>query len=214
MKFLSIDVETTGLDPDKDLLLEFAAVEFDTSIAIGDQHGASFRAVVVPAGPEGLTVPLHVLSMHSATGLWQELAIADAALKKNEDNPVISVENGLSLVACRRADVLLLFKQWLKDNHIDHAGRLNIGGKNVMFDMSFMERCGQPGEWEKMVRYRTLDPGILYLDLKNDDRVPGMESCIRRSGIKMDGVIHSALADAIITGKMIVSGLRRITPCA
>jgi len=212
MKFLSIDVETTGLDPDKDLLLEFAAVEFDTKL--DPAQGKAFRALVVPPSTGPISSPLHVLAMHSVTGLWQELATADTELRKTDDTPITGLSAaGTTTVACRYQALLLSFKQWLKDNHIDHSGRLNIGGKNVMFDMSFMERCGSPGEWEKMVRYRTLDPGILYLDLKNDDRVPGMETCIKRYGAKMEGKIHSALSDAIITGQMIVAGLKRITPC-
>ena len=54
---------------------------------------------------------------------------------------------------------------------------------------------------------------FLSIDVETTGLDPDKDLLLE-SGIKMDGEIHSALSDAVITGKMILAGLRRVLPCA
>lgn len=70
-----IDVETTGVDPGKDALLEVACLVTDTQLNLLDQQG--YHAVVryTPQEVSDLVASAdeRVVQMHSATNLWGKL---------------------------------------------------------------------------------------------------------------------------------------------
>jgi hypothetical protein len=66
MKYVSIGIETTGLDPAKHSIIEFAAVIDDLSKATPIQDLASFRALVLPGDLDELIVSPYCARMHAA----------------------------------------------------------------------------------------------------------------------------------------------------
>ena len=77
-------------------------------------------------------------------------------------------------------------------HHID--GKLNLAGKNIgTFDIQFLAKL--PG-WDKIkYRRRFLDPGVLFVDFKNDTEVPDLATCKARADMPFF-VHHTALDDA------------------
>jgi len=209
MKFLSIDCETTGLDPATDKMLEFAAVELDTNDPPG--HGSTFRALIVPYAED--TYPpicLHVLAMHARTGLWTSLYAGMESISKRPHGTIITIKKDCRerSVICHADQLLNAFTCWLKDADINHNGKLNVGGKNTAFDIAFLKALDP--QWDRMIRHRTIDPGVLWLN-KYDTAVPCTAECMKRAGMTPN-VEHSAMDDAMVVGSLIMSGLMRIKP--
>jgi len=74
MKALFLDLETTGLDPDKDLILEVGAILYDIA-----EEKALWRSTWIVA-PEGVCfAPMDkiVYEMHTKNGLFAEMAAND-----------------------------------------------------------------------------------------------------------------------------------------
>jgi hypothetical protein len=73
---------------------------------------------------------------------------------------------------------------------------MNAAGKNfASFDIKFLERLPR---WKQVfkVRSRILDPGVLFVDWKNDEAVPGMSECKKRANLP-ELVTHHAVEDAL-----------------
>jgi hypothetical protein len=72
---------------------------------------------------------------------------------------------------------------------------INVAGKNFgTFDKLFLQQLPW---WQKLirVRQRILDPGILFVDWKNDESIPSLFTCKERAGV--EGIVtHNALEDA------------------
>lgn len=70
-----VDVETTGLDPNKDALLEVACLVTNTDLEILDERGFERVVLYSPDTAQELrdhAVP-YVQDMHDCTGLWDHL---------------------------------------------------------------------------------------------------------------------------------------------
>lgn len=75
---LWVDVETTGLDPEKDLLLEVALVSTNSEM---EEQGRVSRVIHLP-GDYALTPK--ILEMHGGNGLLDECRASTAALEEVE----------------------------------------------------------------------------------------------------------------------------------
>jgi hypothetical protein len=88
------------------------------------------------------------------------------------------------------------FVYWVRSNGL--SGAINIAGKNYsVFDKLFLDQL--PG-WKNEIKFerRFLDPSILFVDWKNDKRLPSLDECLNRAGVPTQ-VTHDALQDAIDT---------------
>lgn len=145
MKYLSIDIETTGLDPDKHQILEFAAVLDDLE------------------NPR----PMSVLRYYHRLIRWDDYVINDYCLDLHQ--------NLLSLIHRNPPMTILIdqlgpeFSAWLVMMGV--KGQYNVAGANFAgFDGVFLKWVPEFPPWF----YRVIDVGNLFFE-KDMDRLPGLE---------------------------------------
>lgn len=178
MRYLSIDLETTGFDPLRCQVLEFAAVLEDTRRPeVPLEELPSLRLVV---HHELLTGQVGAFAMNAR--LLQEISEAEE-------------KNNLPADHCLPAEVLLRFADFLDQQQVDRKRALVAAGKNfAAFDLPFIQLL--PGYGTLLhISNAVIDPALLYLQWQQDSRLPNMEACKRRAGLP-EQVSHQALADA------------------
>lgn len=178
-KYVAIDIETTGLDPEKHQILEFAAIFDDLSL-------------------ENLCEPVELLPTFTRKIRWDDYVINHHCLEMHYKLlEEIEEEKGrvgtdvicIDYLACA-------FRRWLIANGIRSTG-YNVAGKNFSgFDGLFLKQIPNFPEWN----YRILDVGSMYL-IKEMDRLPGLTEIERIEKDKM----HRALPDA----QAVVRAVRR-----
>lgn len=121
---LWIDTETTGLDPDKDALLEVALVV--TTNDLTEVHAASW---VLPFDQGAHPHPIHeiVQKMHAGNGLWEECA---RRAGKDHQDPV----GGVAMREHAAREILAELRRWTE------RGRAPLCGSTVSFDRNFLRR--------------------------------------------------------------------------
>lgn len=195
MKYCSIDLETTGLNPKTSDIIEFGAVLDDLENPSPLEKLPKFHCYVIPSlRSKGLTYYIgepYALSMHAT--IFRR--IADRA----EGYNYYGVNS-----------IMTNFREFLLKNgyKMDSKGRLiiNIAGKNAaMFDVPFLK--AHIRNWEGVeFSHRVLDPAILFLNIK-DNRLPDGETCKKRAGL--EGLVaHTAIEDAIMVVQLLRKGLR------
>ena len=177
MRYVSIDIETTGLDPEKCQILEFAAVIEDT------------------LHPE---IPVNQLPTFQRILTHSEIHGEPFGIAMNHQLIDIIAKRPAGLDYCAPQNLVPHFWTFLTDNKFpshDHCIQFVATGKNIAgFDLRFLERCDQ---WGDIVRphHRVLDPGTLYFDPKTDAVPPSSDVCLGRAGFS-NIVVHRALPDA------------------
>lgn len=167
MIYVSIDLETTGLNPDYCQIIEFGAVVEDTSKNIPIDDLPQFHKYVKHNIIVG---EAYALSMHSK--IFSELA----SDKNNFLQPFDVIPSFLGFMA------KLGFKP-----------PFNVAGKNfASFDFPFIKLL--PNYKKNIFRHRIIDPGSIFAR-PDDDAIPGTEECFKRAGIEKL-VNHTAIEDA------------------
>lgn len=170
VKYVSIDIETTGLDPATCDIIEFAAVVADTTQDTPVDELPYFHTYILL---ETYVGEPYGLSMHPET--FRRIA-----------------EREKPYAYTRPCDVTPAFKVFLERCGL--PDRVWAAGKNVgSFDLPFI-KFAIPGLYS-LFRHRVLDPGILYFNPATDKEVPNLATCLVRSG-STHLVGHTALADA------------------
>ena len=180
-KYVSIDIETTGLDPETCQILEIGIVVEDWQTPIEDLPCLTFlvNPGIIVGEPYALRMNAEILG-----------DIHDLKYCK-----VVSQRGCGDMTRTELAAFEM--KAFLRE-HFPTKGRkvhFLAAGKNFAgFDLRFLERLPH---WQKhlQIDHRTLDPGPMYFDPEIDDRVPGTAECLRRAGLDPD-VKHRALEDA------------------
>ena len=183
MRYVSLDLETSGSDPLRHQVLELAAVVEDT------RRTATTPLEELPSFRRALRHP-EICGTAGALALNARL-LEELADKTNAEAPDI----------CGPEEVLPLLREFLLANGFkpDKKDRVSftIAGKNVgVFDLLFLRQL--PG-WGTLVRAEpaVLDPAAFYLNWHKDSRLPSMLICQARSGVTEPHVAHEALADAL-----------------
>lgn len=178
MKYISIDTETTGLDPKSHQILQFAAIIEDTENLLSFEEIPKFNCII--RRKEIIGNP-YALSMNK----W----LLD----------IISSDDGKNKDILDKYDVVARFLEFIEEYAPDLATKtpiqINVAGANVAaFDLQFLQQL--PG-WSSVitVNSRTIDPSILYVDWQKDSKLPSLQTCKNRAGISGD-VSHNALYDA------------------
>jgi DNA polymerase III epsilon subunit-like protein len=190
MIYISIDIETTGLDWEKCQILEFGAVLEDTNNVLPLEDLPTYHAYIKHPGGN-LFGNIFALNLN-----------ADIIEKLN--NEKVYSKQFTYLNVDELADDFLAWLN-LQGIAIDvkhsksetiYSAKINVAGKNFNgFDRYFLDRV--PGFSKKIkMRTRVIDPAVLYVDWNNDDALPSLDQCKERANI--DGVVtHLAVEDAL-----------------
>lgn len=186
--YVSIDIETTGLDSNNHMILSIGAVIDDWVSPVDSLP--KFHCYI-DSGTL-LQGSAYALSMHPKILRF----IATGGKEREPD------QEGIKIIPSD--DVSSYFLRWLQewgikpvDQHITAAGK-NFAG----FDQQFLKRLPL---WERYIRTqrRVIDPGNLYFDPRQDKgELPNMQTCMIRAGLP-GTVKHTALEDAMTVVKLI-----------
>ena len=184
MRYVSLDLETSGPDPLRHQVLELAVVIEDTKRLLPLAELPSFRRLVRHPEISGTAGALAL----NARLLAEMAATKDGAPDVPSDH-------------CTPADVLPQLREFLlaQGYKTDPKNRVRfvMAGKNVAsYDLLFLRQL--PG-WGTLLRAEpaTLDPAVFYLNWHKDSRLPSMSICKARAQFTDTAVAHEALADAL-----------------
>jgi oligoribonuclease len=212
MKYVSIDIETSGLDHEKHKVLSIGAIIEDTEKKLPYEDCPKFNAIVlqneITGSPRAITMNKEIIAL---IGEYLE----------GTDGTRLRMNTHTDYSFYEKEDVIKEFYWWLDENGLGHGlinnsggyveikdGKhrpamnngtkpitLNVAGKNFgTFDKLFLQQLPW---WQKLIRtrQRVLDPAILCVDWLNDETLPSLTTCKQRKGI--EGIVtHNALEDA------------------
>lgn len=187
MKIVSIDIETTGIDPMVCQVVQLGAVLFDTNgifapkiydkiIIQNEYHGEEFA----------LNMNKRIIEMGTVV---QSMGVPD-----EYKNMFVHVN-----------DLANDFRKWLnKHKAFNGEKSINVAGKNVAgFDMQFL---AQVPDFTKRVPWkrRTLDPAILCFN-KDDKFLPDLHECVKRTfkDFATKNTAHLGASDALDVAAML-----------
>ena len=210
MIYVSIDIETSGLDHEKHKVLSIGAIIEDTEKKLPYEDCPKFNAIVlqneINGSPRAITMNKEIISM-----------IGDYLEGTNDHRFLMDTHTEYSFY--KEDEVVVEFYRFLFGNGFGYelgpgdfvntiygvdypaiGGKtkpitLNVAGKNFgTFDKLFLQELPW---WQKLIRtrQRVLDPAILMVDWVNDTSLPNLDTCKFRADIQ--GVVtHNALEDA------------------
>lgn len=168
MKYVSIDIETTGLDPAKDQVLMVAMIVEDTENTLPRELLPTFACFVKHPRYEG-----------GPFALWLNSWIFEILAKNDESAyPIYSVGEWEN-----RAE------EFLKE-HFPEGKKIVPAGKNVgSFDLQFFSPT-----LKNKFAHRNIDPGSVFIDWKKDKPL-SLDDIKSNLGISGE-VTHNAVDDA------------------
>jgi DNA polymerase III epsilon subunit-like protein len=178
--YVSIDIETTGLNPENCQILEIGAVIDDGTTPIEDCP--TFHCYIDHCLLLGES---YALSMHPTI------------LRR-----IATHEEGYTYL--QSWEVATRFRDFLKEHGLDSENeKVFVAGKNyASFDARFLAKLTN---WDKHIKthHRILDPAALYWQPDIDGvQLPDTKTCMERAGI--DGeVAHTAIEDAQMVVRLI-----------
>ena len=175
LKYVSIDIETLGVDWNTCDMIEFGAVIDDLKTPL--DKCPRFHCYLPKELYRGQP---YAMAMHSV--ILKRIAVR---------------EEGWNYVPndCLGEN----FANWLIENGFEKTYdkvSLNAAGKNFgSFDNNFLNLC--PNFCDHIrIAHRVVDPAMLYLDPKIDKKLPDSKTCMERAGVDKP-VAHTAVEDAL-----------------
>ena len=214
MIYLSIDIETTGLDPQNHQILSVGVVVEDTTKKLPFHEIPKFHCAIVR---EEIVGGLFALNLN------KDLITTINDWNTSNEVGKKQIEDSTGMIFCKEDEVVghlfkfLYFNGVLNElfylkirNGVEYKevsevcpqlnsnivkSHLNVAGKNfATFDKLFLEKLPR---WQQVfkIRQRIIDPTILFTDWKNDEALPNLTTCKERA--KTGGeVSHNAVEDA------------------
>lgn len=212
MKYLSIDIETTGLDTVNDQILSIGAVIEDTNQPKNFEDIPKFHGVIkrnrIEGGLYAINLNRDLLETMNQYACTEDQSERDdivnfTGMQFYDEKEIVEdfyywlAENGMvdidtpngGYITVRNGKTLPAITNKTKPIHITAAGK-----NFATFDKLFLERLPR---WKQLIkiRQRILDPSILFVDWKNDESLPSLPLCKKRAGFD-EHVSHNALEDA------------------
>lgn len=201
MIYVSVDIETTGLDENENQMIEFAAIIEDTKNPKPFDNLPKFRRIVLNRNDKYV---FQSFACNLNKKLIEEIAyltplvrngyVKDSeSLGKVRDFFKLQYHPNYDNNFCMEDELSVDFKQFLEKNGIN--GRFVIAGKNVMgFDSKFMNKLPN---FSSTIKYhhRHIDPAQSFIDWDIDEVPPSMELCKKRASLPTE-VSHRAIEDA------------------
>jgi hypothetical protein len=197
MIYVSIDIETSGLNHDMNHVLSIGAIIEDTTKKLPYEELPKFNVIVlqnnIQGSPRAITMNKEIISM-----MGEYLEGTD------EVRNVLNKNSGYQFF--EEDEVVKEFYYFLINNGYGDGSTpsingqtkpitLNVAGKNFgTFDKLFLQELPW---WQKLIRtrQRVLDPAILCVDWVNDTSLPSLTVCKERMNV--EGIVtHNALEDA------------------
>lgn len=179
---LVVDIETTGNNPNRHQMYEFAGVPVLDGIIRQD-------------------LALHFYIRHDEYLYQREVLLKFGERVTKKPDSVMEIVAG---------DFYNKFSCWLKSTftkrYQDDYGRVTLAGKNVSgFDLQFMVALAPPLRRWDTLSYSCFEIGQLY-SLPDDQCVPSLKTCRFRAlhegaTLKYDNT-HTALDDAMLTSEL------------
>lgn len=186
MIYLSLDLETTGLDADSCQILSLGAVIEDTSKKLSFKDIPKFHVILTH---EFITGEPFALNMNRdiITGINSYLNT-----KNNEQREDLEYKYNAKFLHPRTIINELL--KFLDENGIDGRNKITVAGKNfAAFDKKFLEKLTYFNTLPFGRRY--IDPAMSFIDWEKDEVPPSLDECKIRAGVS-GAVSHNALLDA------------------
>jgi DNA polymerase III epsilon subunit-like protein len=186
MKYLSLDLETTCLEPSPDHILQISMIVEDTSRPdIPVQDLPHFTCFIRPDIIRGSA---YALGMNG----WILDIISGRNKKYDPTSQYPIYSSKVHFTNGEKAEYTWV--HLMMDFLYDHFGseRITVAGKNVAgFDIQFLPPCVKA-----RLKHKVLDPGILFFNPDKDKEVPNLEECKKRAGMDTN-VAHDAREDAM-----------------
>lgn len=183
MKYVSVDVETTGLDYRANQTLEIAAIVDDL------EH------------PE---IPLENLPRFHCLIPHEEYFWHRQALKMHMENGLIDELLKMPTTA-DLSWVKIQFYSFLVGANVNMDRRITGAGKNFgSFDNFFLKQLDID-----CFGHRCIDPVNYFITDPTDAKLPDLETCVMRAGLSFK-TSHRAMGDAEIVIQLIRAGLKKL----
>lgn len=198
MRYVSLDVETTGLDSGNDQILEFAAVFDDLENREDIERLPVFHCYVKHARVVGnaFAINMNAYAIGVIAGKVKAEFRGKPAKIVRAENVTQEFYNFITTVGMDESvGNRLCEKDYTTREALERGGRykLNVAGKNPAFDLGFLTKLEGWDERFK-VAHRVIDPAVMYMRA-GDKTVPSLQECLERAGIQRE-VKHTAAADA------------------
>lgn len=184
MKYISIDIETSGLNPDTCQILSLGAIVEDTENILSYEECPKFYAII-PS--DNITGEPFALNMNK--DLIEAISIYNKAKNQSERDGISEYYNAKFIL---EENLLFNLENFLEKNGFDSNAKL-VAGANFAFDRSFLSKF--KGFKKLNLGRRPLEPSHYYVDWKEDKILPSLFQCKERAGLE-GGITHNALEDA------------------
>lgn len=196
MKYISIDLETTGVDPNADQILEFGAIIEDTERQLSYNDIPKFAALVrhkrIFGSPIALEMNARIIKIFSDYDKIPSYQQSERDSYKKENKIVEPHE------------LVPLFYSFVSEHYFKSPVRFRpeaqplkftVAGKTFdAFDRNFLGNYADYNRYLSMQK-RGIEPAHYFVDWKMDTELPSMAICKERAGIN-GNVAHIALSDA------------------
>lgn len=178
MKFVSIDIETTGLYPEIDQILEIGMIVEDTDKNLPYDQLPRYHCYI---NHERLTGNVFALNMNRDI-------IKNISEKNREKYNILDEANVAD-------DMFRFLYEHFEPSKREYI-KITPAGKNFnAFDKLFLERLPNMRAYIRFAN-RVIDPAILCVDWTKDKELPTLGECKERCGLG-DTVAHTAVEDAM-----------------
>jgi len=198
MKYVAIDIETTGVDPEVHQILEVGAILEDTNNILNYEDIPKFSCIIDRTELFGNVFALDMNKRIIEILKNYSVFPKEGYIAPGTEHYIMKQKYNI----IKEKELAFKFTQWLGP-HIqaeeDSMGfytcpPFNVAGKNfASFDARFLNKVP---EWRAVVRYerRIIDPSTSYTNWMTDVRLPSLDECLVRAGV--DKVVsHTAVED-------------------
>lgn len=182
-KLVSVDIETTGLDPEDSDILEVAAIVFH--LDPGNVGVESFHCFLKH---DVIRWNEDTFNFHMKNGYFDY-----AKSEKLKSVPRMDTES------FERALVSFLAVNDVYDVSKPRGGSATAVGKNFgSFDLQFLNKLNYGSlKKRRLFKHRALDIGnLLWNPISDGTTLPSSEQCAERMGLSGAGITHRAMDDA------------------
>lgn len=206
MRVVSIDIETTGLDPKRHHIIEFGAVLDDLRVQAPLEELPRFHAYVLPPANDGMPTWMSRAGddyVGDPYALQMNARILERIAKRTEGYEYLSLADLHQAFVewCLVHDLAQETEQPPGSGYVGKQVKFVAAGKNyAAFDRNFLNQWA--GFQHFRVHHRVVDPGMLFLDPAVDDVPPDLTTCCERAGIESE-VTHEAVDDALLVLRLL-----------